>query len=50
MLRDGELVCDACQARITRLTTVPEEGWERMHNLCSGCFDRLWATSIVRTG
>jgi hypothetical protein len=50
MLRDGELVCDACQAKITRISSTPDETWARMHNLCSACFDRLWATSIARPG
>ncbi|HTT72594.1 MAG TPA: hypothetical protein VMG99_00370 [Thermoplasmata archaeon] len=45
-LRDGAMVCDSCQKVITRITTVPDEGWPRMHNLCSACFDALRATSI----
>ncbi|MGP8071817.1 MAG: hypothetical protein ACLPZM_01630 [Thermoplasmata archaeon] len=49
MIRDGQLVCDSCQQPITRITSVPEEGWERMHNLCSTCFVTLWQTSIART-
>ncbi len=48
MLREGRLVCDACQTVITRITSAPEEGWQKMHNLCSTCFDKLWSTSIAR--
>jgi hypothetical protein len=48
MIRDGQLVCDACQKAISRITEVPAEGWERMHNLCSTCFAALWAKSLPR--
>ncbi len=48
MIRDGQLVCDSCQTVITRITSTPEGDWEKMHNLCSACFDKLWATSIAR--
>jgi hypothetical protein len=48
MIKDGQLVCDNCQKPITRITDVPAEGWERMHNLCSACFTALWAKSIQR--
>ncbi|MGI0129715.1 MAG: hypothetical protein ACREDE_05955 [Thermoplasmata archaeon] len=48
MIRDGQLVCDACQKVISRITDVPAEGWEKMHNLCSGCFLELGKTSVSR--
>lgn len=48
-LRDQQLICDQCQKVITRITTAPGEGWAAsMHNLCSECFQALWATSISR--
>lgn len=49
MLRGGQLVCDSCETVITRISSAPAEGeWQKMHNLCSACFDRLWTTSIAR--
>jgi hypothetical protein len=48
MIKDGHLVCDSCQKTITRITDVPAEGWERMHNVCSACFTELRAKSIQR--
>ncbi|HYA57017.1 MAG TPA: hypothetical protein VEH57_00905 [Thermoplasmata archaeon] len=48
MIRDGQIVCDRCQKTITRVTSVPAEGWERMHNLCSECFHAVWQQSIPR--
>ena len=48
MIRDGQLVCDSCQTVITRITDVPPEGWERMHNLCSTCFVALRQKSVQR--
>jgi hypothetical protein len=48
MIKDGQLVCDSCQKPITRITDVPAEGWDRMHNLCSDCFTALRAKSIRR--
>jgi len=48
MIREGQLVCDSCQQVITRISSVPEEGWERMHNLCSTCFATLSGTSVAR--
>jgi len=48
-LRDQQLICDQCQKVITRITTVPEEGWApSMHNLCSTCFQELHSRSIHR--
>jgi predicted amidophosphoribosyltransferase len=38
MIREGRLVCDACQKPITRIAEVPADGWPKMHNLCSSCF------------
>ena len=48
MIRDGQLVCDQCGKPITRITDVPADGWERMHNLCSDCFAKLREKSIQR--
>lgn len=48
MIRDGQLICDACQKVISRITEVPPEGWERMHNLCSACFSDLEKSSVSR--
>ncbi|HTW77043.1 MAG TPA: hypothetical protein VMG14_04675 [Thermoplasmata archaeon] len=48
MLQNGQLVCDACQRPITRITEVPAEGWERMHNLCSACFAAAKTKSVPR--
>ena len=48
MIRDGKLFCDSCQTVITRAPSAPEGDWQKMHNLCTACFDRLWATSIAR--
>jgi hypothetical protein len=48
VIRDGQLVCDGCQKVITRISSVPEEGWASMHNLCSGCFAELRKKSVER--
>jgi hypothetical protein len=48
MIRDGQLVCDACQKVISRITDVHPEGWAKMHNLCSSCFVALDKQSISR--
>jgi len=48
VIKDQHLVCDSCQKTITRLTTVPEEGWAQMHNLCSDCFRTLGQQAIAR--
>ncbi len=48
MLKDGQLICDVCQKPITRITEFPAEGWERMHNLCSACFDAARQRSVPR--
>ena len=48
MLRDGQLVCDQCGKVISRFTQPAEEGWERMHNLCSACFADLEKQSVSR--
>ena len=45
-IQDQKLLCDQCHAVITRITSVPGEGWTTMHNLCSKCFRELRATSI----
>ncbi len=46
MLKDGQLICDRCQAVISRIRESPAEGWEKMHNLCSACFLAVWKESI----
>ncbi len=46
MIRDGQLICDQCGKVISRITQVPPEGWERMHNLCSACFTELEKKSV----
>ncbi len=48
MIQDGTIVCDNCHRPITKITLVPEGGWPQMHNLCSACFDSLWATALQR--
>jgi len=48
MIRDGQLVCDACQQTITRISTPSEEGWEHMHNLCSACFAAESQKAVAR--
>ncbi len=48
MIREGPMVCDACQKPITRVTEVPTEGWPKMHNLCSTCFAGLKTQAIPR--
>jgi NMD protein affecting ribosome stability and mRNA decay len=48
MIRDGQMVCDSCGKVITRITEVPAEGWETMHNLCSDCFKALGKTAVAR--
>jgi hypothetical protein len=44
MYRDDQIVCDSCQAVITRVTPPPEGGWHNLHALCSACFDKLRQT------
>jgi hypothetical protein len=48
MIQDGRLVCDSCQTVITRISDVPADGWEKMHNLCSACFAALRQKSVQR--
>jgi hypothetical protein len=48
MIREGRLVCDACQKSISRITDVPAEGWPQMHNLCTPCFDDLRKRAVPR--
>jgi predicted amidophosphoribosyltransferase len=48
MLKDGVMLCDRCQKRISRITDVPAEGWPEMHNLCSTCFAEVKQTAIPR--
>ncbi len=46
MIRDGQMVCDNCGKVITRITTLPPEGYPSMHLLCSACFADLRSKSI----
>jgi hypothetical protein len=46
MIRDQQMICDGCEKVITRISTVPEGEWGKMHNLCSECFRALWKQSI----
>ena len=48
MFKDGQVVCDACNKPITRVTEAPAEGWPDLHSLCSACFDQLKGTSLPR--
>jgi predicted amidophosphoribosyltransferase len=48
MLKDGSMVCDRCQKKISRITDAPPEGWPAMHNLCSACFAEVKQTAIPR--
>lgn len=48
MLKDGQIFCDSCEARITKVTGAPAEGWPSMHNLCSTCFEALRRRAIPR--
>jgi len=48
MMRDLQMVCDACQKVISRVTDVPAEGWPQMHNLCSACFALLKTQAVPR--
>ena len=43
MFKDGKIVCDGCQADITRVVPPPEDGWPHLHALCSECFAKLTA-------
>jgi hypothetical protein len=46
MIENGQLVCDSCHTAISRITSVADPDWARMHNLCSTCFLALWKQSI----
>ncbi len=48
MLKDAQLVCDACRSVITRVTEVPDEGWPQLHNLCSKCYAELRQRALPR--
>ena len=48
MIHDGQMVCDACQKPISKISEVPAEGWPQMHNLCSSCFAQLKQQAIPR--
>jgi hypothetical protein len=42
MFKDGQLICDSCQAVISRVTETPADGWPKLHCLCSACFAAAW--------
>jgi 5-methylcytosine-specific restriction endonuclease McrA len=46
MYRDGQIVCDACQSVVTKVSPPPEDGWPNLHALCRGCFDKKSATKV----
>ncbi len=48
MLKDGRIVCDACQTVITRISDTPAEGWPQLHNLCSACYAELKKRALPR--
>jgi len=48
MLKDGQLFCDNCGTRITKVNEAPAEGWPTMHNLCSKCFAEVRTRAIPR--
>jgi hypothetical protein len=41
MFKEGKLFCDSCQAEVTRVNPPPEDGWPKLHVLCSTCFAQL---------
>lgn len=45
MFTEGKIVCDSCQAEITRVVPPPEDGWPKLHSLCSACFAKLHTQS-----
>ena len=48
MLKDGQLFCDSCQVRITKISEAPAEGWPGLHALCSACFAELKGRAVPR--
>ena len=50
MLKDGQIYCDVCQSRITRVTDAPPEGWPALHAICSACFAQLRGKAVPRPG
>ncbi len=48
MLKDGQIVCDACRSVITRVTEAPAEGWPQLHSLCSACYAELKKRALPR--
>ena len=46
MIKDNSMVCDKCQAVITRVEKLPPEGWPKLHCLCSACF----AAAVAQQG
>jgi hypothetical protein len=37
-MKDNVMICDACGTKITQVTTLPAEGYPKLHALCSKCF------------
>lgn len=49
MIRGGQMVCDSCQKPISRVTRLPDDGWPKLHALCSACFAHLRTQAIPRS-
>jgi hypothetical protein len=41
VVKEGTILCDKCNASITRVQSLPADGWPKLHNLCSACFTEL---------
>ncbi|MCI4323130.1 MAG: hypothetical protein L3K03_03785 [Thermoplasmata archaeon] len=37
-MKDNIMICDSCGATITSVTSLPAEGYPKLHALCSKCF------------
>jgi hypothetical protein len=37
-MKDDVMVCDACGTTITHVTTLPSDGYPKLHALCTKCF------------
>jgi hypothetical protein len=42
-MKDSTMVCDKCGATITQVTTLPADGYPKLHALCTKCFAELAA-------
>lgn len=40
-MKGDEMVCDYCGAAITKVTSLPAEGWPHLHAVCAPCFQKL---------